>query len=138
MLAARAATEVDPVVPLVWNGLGDALPAAGRNAEAVDALQQAIALHAAYVPALERMELARTRLGELDLALEGRSSRICLSGQRDRAAHLRDEIVRLGAVEALQRDVRRELDGWLQRTERIDPFVEYFTTRTTADRIMSA
>ena len=63
---ARAATVRAPEVAMVWNGLGDALLAAGRNAEAIDALKRAIALQPGYGPALERLELAHVRLGELD------------------------------------------------------------------------
>ena len=37
---ARAATARAPEVASVWNGLGDALMASGRNAEAIDALKQ--------------------------------------------------------------------------------------------------
>ena len=68
--AASRATVQSPDVPALWNSLGDVLLATGRNAEAVDALKHAIGLQAAYSPALERLELARVRLGELDLALE--------------------------------------------------------------------
>ena len=60
--AARAATERMPDSAALWNALGDSLLAAGRNAEAVDALKRAISLLPGYGPALDRLELARTRL----------------------------------------------------------------------------
>jgi tetratricopeptide (TPR) repeat protein len=56
--AARAATVRAPDAPTPWNVLGDALIAAGREAEAVDALKKATSLKAGYAPALERLELA--------------------------------------------------------------------------------
>ena len=78
--AARSAIERVPESAPLWNAFGDALLAAGRNAEAVDALKHAITLLPGYGAALERLELARTRLGELDLALDLRISRLRLSG----------------------------------------------------------
>ena len=134
--AAQAATEQAPREPVTWNSLGDALLAAGRNAEAVDALKRAISLQSGYGPALERLEIARGRLGEHDLALEIRSSRIRLSGNRERAELLDREAQEVGAAAALQRDLRRELSALLEEAARSDPFSEYFTTRTTADRIV--
>ena len=134
---ARAATTQSPDVPALWNGLGDVLLATGRNAEAVDALKQAIALQPGYGPALERLELGRMRLGELDLALEIRASRLRLSGRSERADLLLADGERLGAGEALRQDVRRELDEWLRQAEQADPFAESFTTRTVADRIVT-
>lgn len=134
--AAREATTRSPDLASLWNALGDSLLAAGRNAEAVDALKRAIALQSAYGPALERLELARSRLGELDLALEIRASRIRLGGQRERADLLAAEAESLGAAEALRRDIRRELDGLLEQAGQGDPFAEYSTTRTLADRIV--
>ena len=134
--AAQAATEQAPREPVTWNSLGDALLAAGRNAEAVDALKRAISLQSGYGPALERLEIARGRLGEHDLALEIRSSRIRLSGNRERADLLDREAQEVGAADALQRDLRRELSALLEEAARSDPFAEYFTTRTTADRIV--
>ena len=134
--AAQAATEQAPREPVTWNALGDALLAAGRNAEAVDALKRAISLQSGYGPALERLEIARGRLGEHDLALEIRSSRIRLSGNRERADLLDREAQEVGAAAAIQRDLRRELSVLFQEAARSDPFAEYFTTRTTADRIV--
>lgn len=134
--AAQAATERAPREPVTWNSLGDALLAAGRNAEAVDALKRAISLQSGYGPALERLEIARARLGSHELALEIRSSRIRLSGDRERAELLDREAVEVGAADALQRDLRRELGVLLAEAARSDPFAEYFTTRTTADRIV--
>ena len=135
--AASAATVQSPDVPALWNSLGDVLLSTGRNAEAVDALKHAIGLQAAYSPALERLELARVRLGELDLALEIRSSRLRLGGQSGRADLLLADAESGGAAEALRRDARRELEGWLERAEGNDPFAEAFTTRTVADRIVT-
>ena len=134
--AARAATDRMPDSAPHWNALGDSLLAAGRNAEAVDALKHAIALLPGYGPALERLELARRRLGELDLALELRSSRMRLGGHRDRADLLDQEGATLGAAEAIRRDVGRELDALLQQAERGDPFADAFR-RNLGDRIIS-
>ncbi len=135
--ASRAATTESPDVPALWNGLGDVLLATGRHAEAVDALKHAIALQQGYLPALERLELARVRVGELDLAVEIRASRVRLAGGGERADLLLTEAESVGAAEALRRDVRRELDGWLKQAAQSDPFSEYFTTRTLADRIVA-
>jgi serine/threonine protein kinase/tetratricopeptide (TPR) repeat protein len=134
--AARAATDRQSESAPLWNALGDSLLAAGRNAEAVGALKRAISLLPGYGPALERLELARRRLGELDLALEIRSSRLRLAGRRDRAATLDREAGELGAAEALQRDVRRELESLLERAARSDPFDDHIR-RNTGDRIVS-
>ena len=134
--AARGATDRAPDVAPLWNALGDALLAAGRNAEAVDALKRAISLLPGYGPALERLELARTRLGELDLALEIRSSRTRLAGQRERADVLDREALEVGAAEALRRDVQRELSGLLRQAEEVDPFRDY-VRRNVADRIVN-
>ena len=136
--AARAAAAQDPDMPALWNGLGDVLLATGRNAEAVDALKHAIGLQPGYGAALERLELGRVRLGEFDLAVEIRASRIRLSGRGERADLLLDEGERLGYAEALRRDARRELDEWLAQAEQRDPFAESFTTRTIADRIVTS
>lgn len=67
--SAQRAVELSPDVPALHNSLGDALLAAGRNAEAVDALTVAIGLQPGLPAALERLELARVRLGEPELAL---------------------------------------------------------------------
>ncbi|MEP6765539.1 MAG: protein kinase, partial [Gemmatimonadaceae bacterium] len=133
---AQSATVRAPEVAVLWNCLGDALLSAGRNAEAVDALRQAIATTPNFGPAQERLEIARVRLGEMDLAIEMRASRLGVAGQRERASLLTTESTELGATEALRRDVRRELDGHLKQSESIDAFAEYFTTRTLADRIV--
>ena len=133
--AARGATERAPDAPALWNVVGDALLAAGRNAEAVDALKRAISLLPGYGPALERLELARARLGEFDLALEIRSSRIRVAGQHERADLLDQESQRVGAAEAIRRDVRRELERLLQQAEKTDPFLDQ--RRNVADRIVS-
>jgi serine/threonine-protein kinase len=134
--AARAATERAPDAPALWNVVGDALLAAGRNAEAVDALKRAISLLPGYGPALERLELAHARLGEFDLALEIRSSRMRLAGQRERADLLDREGESIGAAEAIRRDVRRELERLLQQAEKADPFLDH-VRRNVADRIVS-
>ena len=133
---ARAATVRAPDLAIVWNGLGDALLAAGRNAEAVDALKRAISLQPGYGPALERLELAHVRLGELALAVEFRISRLRLAEQGGRAALLEREAAGIGASEAMRRDLRRELEELLQQAEEKDPFEPYYLTRTLADQIV--
>jgi tetratricopeptide (TPR) repeat protein len=133
---ARAATVRAPDLAIVWNGLGDALLAAGRNAEAVDALKRAISLQPGYGPALERLELAHVRLGELAQAVEFRISRLRLAGQGERAALLEREAAGIGASEAMPRDLRRELEELLQQAEEKDPFEPYYLTRTLADQIV--
>ena len=133
---ARAATAQAAETAMVWNGLGDALLAAGRNAEAVDSLKRAIALQPGYGPALERLELAHVRLGEMALAAEIRISRLRLGGQGERAALLEQETAEAGAAEAMQRDLRRELTDLLRQAEQKDPFADPYLTRTLADQIV--
>lgn len=125
-----------PDLAILWNGLGDALLAAGRNAEAVDALKRAISLQPGYGPALERLELAHVRLGELALAVEFRISRLRVGRQGERAGLLEREADEVGAAEAMQRDLRRELDELLHQAEETDPFSPYYLTRTLADQIV--
>jgi tetratricopeptide (TPR) repeat protein len=134
--SARAATKRKPDLATVWNGLGDVLLAAGRTAEAIDPLKRAIAIQPGYGPALERLELARARLGELDLAAEIRASRLRLGGRRDRADLLDADLAASGAAEAMRRDLRRELEELLGEAEMTDPFEPYYMTRTTADQIV--
>ena len=133
---ARVATTLAPDVPNTWNALGDALMASGRNAEAIDALRQAIARQPSYAPALERLDLAHIRLGELDLALEIRASRLRLAGRPERAELLLADASEAGPGEALQRDSRRELDELLRKAEQTDPLDSYYLTRTLADQIV--
>ncbi len=133
---ARQATECGPGLALVWNGLGDVLLAAGRNAEAIDALKRALSIQPGYVTALERLEIAWTRLGELELAVELRASRHKQGGHLDRAEQLARDVKDAGAAEAMQRDLRRELDILLQQAERNDPFADSHLSRTTADQIV--
>jgi tetratricopeptide (TPR) repeat protein len=134
--SARGATKRKPDLATVWNGLGDVLLAAGRTAEAIDPLKRAIAIQPGYGPALERLELAHARLGEMDLAAEIRASRLRLGGRRDRADLLDKDHTALGAAGAVQRDLGRELDELLQEAEETDPFEPYYMTRTTADQIV--
>lgn len=135
--SAREATIRNPEVPGLFNALGDALLAAGRNTEAIDALKRAVALQPGYAAALERQELACVRLGELDMAIELRGSRLRLGGGGERAVLLDRESKSLSPAEALLRDRRRELEDLLQQAERSDPFAAFFST-TTADRIVMA
>jgi tetratricopeptide (TPR) repeat protein len=135
--AARAAAGRSPESAPLWNALGDALLAAGRNAEAVDVLKRAITLLPGYGPALERLERAHAALGEFDLALEIRCSRMRLAGQRERADLLETEAGGLGAAGAIRNDLRRELEGLLRQAETLDPFLDN-VRRNTADRIASA
>ena len=133
---ARAATRKAPELAITWNGLGDALLTAGRNAEAIDALERAVALQPGYGPALERLELAHTRLGELPLALEIRASRLRLTGHSGRADRLLESAKGVGAAEAIHRDLRRELEELLRKAETVDPFEPYYLTRILADQIV--
>ena len=135
--AARAAAERAPDSSPLWNTLGDALLAAGRNAEAVDVLKRAIRLLPGYGPALERLERAHAALGEFDRAAEIRSSRMRLAGQRERADLLEAEAGAIGAAGAIREDLRRELAGLLRQAEALDPFLEN-VRRNVADRIASA
>jgi tetratricopeptide (TPR) repeat protein len=136
--SARAAVAESPGVAVFENCLGDTLLAAGRNAEAVDALKRAIALQPGYDPAMERLELARVRLGELDQAIETRASRLHQAGKRERAQQLRHDLAEVGGRAALDRDRRRNLDDLLAQARETGPFDEYFMTRTVADRIVMA
>jgi tetratricopeptide (TPR) repeat protein len=135
---ARAATVRAPDAPTPWNVLGDALIAAGREAEAVDALKKAISIKSGYGPALERLELAYYRIGEHDRALETRASRLGLGGHNERADILEREAAELGFPEARTRDVRRELETLLSEAEISDPFVEGVSSRSPADCIVIA
>jgi len=135
---AREATQRAPDASSLWNGLGDALIAAGRNAEAVDALKRAISLKAGYGPALERLELALFRIGEVDRALETRVSRLRVAGHGERAKILEREAAEVGFAKARLRDVSRELDQLLSEAEKNDPFIEYFSGRSPADCIVIA
>ena len=120
----------------LWNGLGDALLAKGRNAEAVDALKRAIALQPGYGPALERLELAHVRLGEHEWRWSSAprpqarrasaSGPICWMTRRKNAAPPRRSSTTSGASS-------RTL---LRQAEQTDPFAEPYLTRTTADRIV--
>jgi tetratricopeptide (TPR) repeat protein len=136
--SARAATARAPDAPTPWNVLGDVLIAAGREAEAVDALKKATSIKAGYGPALERLELAYYRIGEHDRALETRASRLRLGGHTKRADALEREAAELGFPEARLRDVRRELEGLLSDAEKTDPFVEGISSRSPADSIVMA
>ena len=133
---ARAAAHRVPELALVWNGLGDALLASGRTSEAIDALKRAIAIQPGYGPALERLELAHVRLGELELAVEIRGSRLRLARQGERADLLEAEAKEAGPAEARRRDLRRELEGLLKEAELNDPFAHYYNTRIPADQIV--
>lgn len=136
--SARAATVRAPDAPTPWNVLGDVLIAAGREAEAVDALKKATSIKAGYAPALERLELAYYRIGEHDRALETRASRLRLGGHNERADILEREAAELGFPEARLRDVRRELEGLLSDAEKSDPFVEGVSSRSPVDCIVIA
>ncbi len=134
--AARAATNLAPEIAPFWNTLGDVLLAAGRNSEAIDVLRRAIALLPNYGLALERLERARLAHGETDLALELRSSRMRIAGQRDRADQLDADAATLGPDVAIRNDLRRELNALLEQARTGDPFGEDWR-RNVADRIAS-
>ena len=136
--AAKAGTKLSPDLPGLWNGLGDALMSAGRNAEAVDALRRAITIQPAHTPALERMEIARARLGEVDLALESRLTILMLTKRGERAQLLTQDAQSAGAAEARRADQVREVEELLAEAERNDPFAMPWNTRTLADRIILA
>ena len=133
---ARKACEIAPDMAAPWNGLGDALMATGRNAEAIDALRRAVAIQPTNQGAMERMEIARLRLGEVDLALESRAARLGVSGQPEQAERLMRDAETVGAAEAIRADQRRELEALLEQAAQTDPFEPYYNTRTLADRIV--
>jgi serine/threonine protein kinase len=134
--AARAAVAVAST-PQHWNGLGDALLAAGRCEEALEALRGAISRQAGYGTALERMELALVRLGRLDEAIDFRIAQLRTSGRAERAGLLQQEVASLGPAAARQRDLAREVEQWLAEANRGDPF-DMGQTRTIADRLIIA
>jgi len=134
--ATREAARLEPTLPVTWNAFGDALMASGRNVEAIDALRQAVARQAGYGPALERLEIAHTRLGELDTALEVRASRLRVSGQPELAEQLLAHAREQGPGPALERDKRRELDALIRRAEAGDAQEIYYLTRTLSDQIV--
>ena len=133
---ARSATTLAPDVPVTWNALGDALMASGRNAEAIDALKRAIALQPGYAPALERLEIARMRLGEVEPALDVRASRHRLAGKSHRADQMLREAAEAGPADAIRKDLERELAELLEKAETTDPFADYYQTRTLGDQIV--
>ena len=134
--SAKAATTIKPDMPGTWNGLGDALMAAGRNAEAVDALRRAVALQPGYGPALERLEIARARLGEFEAALDTRAARLRLVKQPERADQLIRDGATMGAAAAMRADQEREVAELVKSAETTDPFEPYYLSRTLADRIV--
>lgn len=135
---AKRATELAPGQPGVWNALGDSLLAAGRNAEAVIALQRAISLHAAFLPALERLELARVRLGEIQYALETRVTRLKILKLHERGDRLEAHAREVGPEKARLRDIRIELEEMLKQAETIDPFNKFVIGLNLGDRILNA
>jgi tetratricopeptide (TPR) repeat protein len=136
--AARRAAEIAPSLAAVWNGLGDALLAAGRNAEASQALERAIAIQPAYAAALERLELAQLRLGDAEFAVDLRASRLRASGAHARADGLDAAARTVGPAAARRADVDLELRELLQHAHDADPFASYYTSRTVGDRIVQA
>ena len=135
--AARETTELLADNAPAWNAYADSLLAAGRNAQAVDALKRAISLLSGYGPALERLELAHSRLGDHQLALAVRMSRLRLAGQVARAELLESDPQTMESSEVVWNDVRRELETLLRRAEATDPFSNR-VGRTAADRIVAA
>jgi serine/threonine-protein kinase len=134
--AAQRAARVAPHLAAVWNGLGDALLSAGRNAEASIALERAISLQSGYVPALERLELAHLRLGDIEFAADLRASRLRAAGAHERADALEQSIAAVGAVEARKQDLEAERDALLGQAKAIDPFAEYYSSRSLGDRVV--
>lgn len=134
----RRATRVAPKLGSMWNSLGDVLLAAGRNAEAADALQRAMSLQPSYVPALERFELAHLRLGEPEFAADVRGSRLRALGLDTRADALERNVRELDPARARQLDLEAELQELLNEASRTDPFANYFSNRTLGDRIVFA
>lgn len=135
---ARRSVALAQDIALFWNALGDVLLAGGRNSEAVEALKRAISLHPGYGPALERMELARARLGEMDLAVEFRMSRLRVAGLSGRADALERDVPSIGPAAARRADLERELKALTDEAAHTDPFADYFTSRNLGDRIIIA
>lgn len=67
-----------------------------------------------------------------------RKSRLKIEGQNDRADMLTRESQATGPEEALAVDNRRELGELIHSAETVDPFEQYFSTRSLADRILTA
>lgn len=134
--AAQGAAKIAPHLAAVWNGLGDALLAAGRNAEASKALERAIALQPAYVPALERLELAQLRLGDVEFAVELRASRLRAGGAHERADALERGVTSGDAAQARRTDLDVELRALLEEANKTDPFAQYQSSRSLGDRIV--
>jgi tetratricopeptide (TPR) repeat protein len=134
--AARASVAIAST-PGFWNGLGETLLAAGRTAEAVDALRGAISRQAGYGPALERMELALARLARVEEAVDFRIAYLRATGRGERAVQLQEEAGSLGPDAARRRDLLREVEHLVAEAGRNDPF-EHGQTRTIADRLIVA
>lgn len=134
--ASRRATRAAPQVAAVWNGLGDALLAAGDNAEAAQALKRAISIQPAYVPALERLELAELRLGDAEFAVDLRAARLRALGCESRAEELERNARADGPESARHADLEAELQDLLEQASRADPFAEHSGSRSIADRVV--
>ena len=135
--AAKSAVDRAPETPGLWNALGDALLSAGRHREAIKALKQAIRLRPEYAAAMERIERSHVGLGELETAVEIRRSRLKIEGKTERATLLAQDAKSAGPSRALAMDIRREVEELIREAETTDPFQQYFTTRTAADRIVT-
>lgn len=134
--AAQSAARVAPHLAAVWNGLGDSLLAAGRNAEASRALDRAIAIQPSYAPALERLELAQLRLGDVAFAVELRASRLRAGGAHERADALERAAAAGDARGARRADLETELGELLAEAGAVDPFAHFQSSRSLGDRIV--
>ena len=136
--AAQSAVDRAPQTPGLWNGLGDALLCAHRYSEAIAALRQAMRLKPGYIAVLERLERAHAGLGDLASAVRIRESRLKTEGQNERANVLTREAAAAGPEQALAADNRRAVRELIDSAETVDAFEQYFSTRSLADRIVTA
>ncbi len=134
----RRGVAADPDAPSLHVGLADVLIACGRFTEAVEPLRTALRLNPGYEAALERVDIACSRLGQADDALDARRALHGFRGHDDRLAALNADIESLGPSAARTNDIRRDLAAFIARATREDPFVDLNVSRQLADYIIVA
>jgi tetratricopeptide (TPR) repeat protein len=128
----------DPQAPALHVGLADVLMAMGRYVEAIEPLHAALRLNASYESALERLDIASSRLGHHEEAADARRALHGLRQRNDLLEALEADIARMGAQAARVEDIKRELDALLARATAEDPFIALNVSRQLADYIIMA
>jgi tetratricopeptide (TPR) repeat protein len=128
----------DPKAPALHVGLADVLMAMGRYVEAIEPLQTALRLNPGYESALERLDIASSRLGHHDQAADARKALHGLRQRNDLLEALEADIARIGPQAARVEDIKRELEALLARATAEDPFKALNVSRQLADYIIMA